>query len=273
MSQHRFSYLNSTISYHRFGSGKEVLVAFHGYNQTGAEYAYFEEVLGEYFTIIAIDFFWHGSSKWNEKFDFTDEHMKAVLDGIAKQEDLHAQRFSVCSFSMGARLARALVRNFAHRIDYFILLSPPTFSFNKFLNFTTNNPLGLAFFRYFVNTPGALQNWVERLHKWKILNRSVYVFTSKFVGKQERIEKVFKTWYAQRKLKTNFSKFAKTLNNHQIKVVLIVGKKDSITPPHKMVKYIRKLNNRRIFILQKKHELATPETKRVFARLFGDDNE
>jgi hypothetical protein len=35
-----------------------------------------------------------------------------------------------------------------------------------------------------------------------------------------------------------------------------------------MIKYISKLKNRRIFILQKKHELATPETKRVFEELF-----
>jgi pimeloyl-ACP methyl ester carboxylesterase len=271
--QNQFKYKNSIVSYHRIGTGSEVLVAFHGYGQTGEAYAYFEDVLGERFTIIAIDFFWHGSSEWHEPFDFTDLHMKELLDGIARQENLHAQRFSVLSFSMGARLARALVRNFAARIDYFILLSPPTFSFNRFLNFTTNNPIGLAAFKYFANTPGALLNWVERLHKIKILNRSVYVFTSKFVGKQERIQKVFKTWLAQRKLTTNFSKFAKLLDHHNIKVVLIVGKKDAITPPYQMIKYVRKLKNKRIFILQKKHELATPETKHIFTKLFSVGNE
>lgn len=268
MHKKLFLYKSSRISYHRFGNGKDVLVAFHGYNQTGNDYAYFKDVLGNKFTIIAIDFFWHGDSAWLEQEAFLDEDMQNIVNGIAKQEDLHAETFSVCSFSMGARLARALVRNFAHRIDYFIMLSPPTFSFNKFLNFTTNNPLGLNLFKYFVNTPGALQAWVERLYQWKILARSVYVFTSKFVGKQERIEKVFNTWYAQRKLKTNFKTFAQTLNNSNINVILIVGKNDSITPPHGMIKYISKLKNRQIFILQKKHELATPETKRVFEELF-----
>lgn len=267
-----FTYLNSIVSYHRFGKGKEVLVAFHGYNQTGAEYAYFEEVLGERFTIIAIDFFWHGSSIWVEPEDFSDEHMKRIVNGIAAQEGLNVKRFSVCSYSMGARLARALVRNFAARIDYFVLLSPPTFAFNRFLNFTTNNPFGLAVFRYFVQTPGALQKWVERLYRWKILNRSIFVFTSKFVGKPERIKKVYQTWYAQRKLRTDFKAFARLLNEHKINVVLIVGKKDSITPPQQMVKYIQKLKNRRIFILQKKHELATAETKRVFEKLFYESS-
>ncbi|MES2689982.1 MAG: alpha/beta hydrolase [Bacteroidota bacterium] len=269
MSQRLFTYKNSLVSYHRFGEGGQVLIAFHGYNQTGAEYAYFEETLGAYFTIIAIDFFWHGQSRWTEKDDFSDEHMKQIFTGIAQQEDLHAKRFSVCSFSMGARLARALVRNFAERIDHFILLSPPTFSFNSFLNFTTNNPFGLALFRYFVNTPGALQSWVEKLKKLKILNRSVYVFTSKFVGKPERVEKVFNTWYAQRKLQTNFKTFANTLDRHDIKVVLIVGENDAITPPQRMISYIKKLKHNKVFILRKKHELATPETRKVLEELFG----
>lgn len=270
MTQHIYQYKNSTISYYRFGSGKELMVTFHGYNQTGAEYAYFEEVLGKRFTVIAIDFFWHGASTWQEQHDFKDSDMKDIVSGIAHQERLTQYRFSVCSFSMGARLARALVRNFASRIDYFVLLSPPTFAFNTFLNFTTNNPLGLAVFRHFVKTPGSLQRWVERLKKWGILNRSVYIFTSKFVGKQERIEKVFKTWYAQRKLQTNFKTFAQLLNQHNIRVVLIVGEKDHITPPAKMINYIKKLSRHEVYILQKKHELATSETKAVFKQLFDE---
>jgi pimeloyl-ACP methyl ester carboxylesterase len=269
MSNRIFSYKNSVVSYHRFGRGERVLVAFHGYNQTGAEFAYFEDVLSNTFTIIAIDFFWHGSSRWEESHDFTDADMKHIVDGIADQEDLHAQYFSVCSYSMGARLARALVRNFADRIDHFIMLSPPTFSFNTFLNFTTNNPLGLATFRYFVDTPGALQRWVQRLHNWRILNRSVYIFTTKFVGRQDRIEKVFKTWHAQRKLKTNFGAFARLINKNNIRVVLIVGEGDAITPPKKMIRYVKRLKNGVVFTLKKKHELSTPETKAVFLNLFG----
>lgn len=269
MANRIFVYKNSVVSYHRFGQGDHVLVAFHGYNQTGAEFAYFEDALSHRFTIIAIDFFWHGLSRWEENHDFTDTDMKHIVDGIAKQENLHATHFSVCSYSMGARLARALVRNFAGRINHFIMLSPPTFSFNKFLNFTTNNPLGLATFRYFVYTPGALQRWVQRLHNWRILNRSIYIFTSKFVGRQDRIEKVFKTWHAQRKLKTNFNAFARLINENNIRVVLIVGESDAITPPKKMIRYVSRLKNGMVFTLQKKHELSTPETKAVLVKLFS----
>jgi pimeloyl-ACP methyl ester carboxylesterase len=268
-AQRIFLYKNSPVSYHRFGEGSGVLVAFHGYNQTAADFLFFEDVLAPYFTVIAIDFFWHGQSEWREEEDFTEYDMKMIVVGIQRQEKIEASRFSLCSFSMGARMARALVRSFPSRIDHFILLSPPTFSFNRFLDFTTNNVIGLWAFRYFVRNNEALMNWVKRLNKMGILNRSVFLFSSKFIGKPERLEKVFKTWFSQRKLKTNFRAFAGLLDEHRIKTILIVGKNDPITPPAGMIKYVRRLKNGHVFLIRKKHELATPETKQVLAELFG----
>ncbi len=269
MQQQLFLYKKSPISYYRFGKGKKVLVAFHGYNQTGNDFGYFEDVLEDYFTIIAIDFFWHGKSEWREEMDFTESDMKEIVLEIAKQEHLVARKFSVCSFSMGARMARALVRKFPDRIEYLILLSPPTFGFNRFLNFTTGNYFGLRIFRYFVNHHQVLLNWVKFLNRIKILNRSVYLFSSKFIGQPKRLEKVYKTWYSQRKLRTNFNMFFRLIEEHSINVILVVGNNDYITPPQKMIAYIRKLSNRQIFIVRKKHELATPETKQIFLNLFS----
>ncbi|MES2779597.1 MAG: alpha/beta hydrolase [Bacteroidota bacterium] len=266
-----FYYKNSPVSYHRYGNGTEILVAFHGYNQTSAEFLYFEDVLSEQFTVIAIDFFWHGQSEWCEPEDFTEYDMKMIVVGIQRQEHIETSRFSVCSFSMGARMARALVRSFPSRINYFILLSPPTFSFNRFLDFTTNNPLGLWTFRYFVRNNRALMGWVRRLNKARILNRSIFIFTSKFIGKPERLEKVFKTWFAQRKLRTNFSSFATMLNKHEIRTILIAGKDDAITPPKKMIAYIRKLKHGQVFLIPAKHELATMAVKAVLSNILSDN--
>lgn len=251
------------------GKGKRVMVAFHGYDQTGVAYTALCPALENTFTIIAIDFFWHGKSEWKEGEDFTETDMREIVLGIARQEHLFARKFTVCSFSMGARMARALVRTFPERINQLVLLSPPTFAFNRFLNFTTGTLFGLFVFRYFVHHNDALMRWVERLNKWKILTRSIYIFTSKFISRKERLQKVYKTWYSQRKLRTNFPHFAALVNRHGIEVILVAGKNDHITPPGKMIKYIRRLNHRRIFVVRKKHELATPETLRVLEKLFS----
>lgn len=269
MQQQLYQYRNSPVSYYRFGTGKHYLVAFHGYGQTGAEFAYFEEVLGKHFTMIAIDFFWHGQSQWLEETDFTETDMRDIVIGIARQEKIVARKFAICSFSMGARMARALVRTFPERIERIIFISPPTFIFNRFLNFTTGTWFGRSAFRYFVNNNEHLLWWVDFLHKYKILNRSVKIFSSKFIGNKARLENVYKTWYAQRRLRTNFNTFAKLVDTYGIEVVLIAGKNDHITPPHQMIRYIKKLKKRRLFVIPKKHELQTPETNNIFKKLFN----
>lgn len=264
-----FHYENSVVSYLRFGRGKQIMVAFHGYGQNAADYLYFEPVLAGRFTVIAIDFFFHGESEWREQRDFTREDMRDIVFGIAAQEKLSAPKFTVCSFSMGARMARALVQTFPQRIDRFILLSPPTFAFNRFLNFSTNTTLGLKLFRYFIQHHEVLLTWVKRLNQWKILNRAVYVFSAKFMVNSDRLQRVFDTWYAQRKLLTNFKHFARLLNQNQIEVILISGLNDAITPAGPMVRYVKRLHKHRIFLVEQKHQLQTEACLEVFEELFG----
>lgn len=268
MQQQLYQYRNSPVSYYRFGTGKHYLVAFHGYGQTGADYAYFEEELGTYFTVIAIDFFWHGKSEWREENDFTETDMRDIVIGIARNEKIVARKFTIMSFSMGARMARALVRTFPERIEQIIFISPPTKQFNHFLNFTVGTRFGLFMFNRFLEKNKRLEWWVNMLYRFRILNLSVKIFTSKFISKPERLQKVYNTWLSQRRLRTNYKTFAKLVDQHGIEVILIAGKNDTITPPHQTIRFIKKLKKRRLFIIPKKHELQTPETKIIFRKLF-----
>jgi pimeloyl-ACP methyl ester carboxylesterase len=268
MHQRLFIYKHSPVSYYRYGNGPEFMVAFHGYGQSGVDFAYFEEALGNKLTIIAIDFFWHGQSKWLEAQDFSELDMRSIVIGIAKQERIFARKFMICSFSMGARMARALVRTFPERITRVIFISPPTANFSRFLNFTVGTRLGLALFNYFLDHNQSLLWWVDSLYKCKILNRSVKIFTSKFIARQDRLRNVYQTWFAQRKLRTNFRTFARIVDAHGIEVVLIAGKNDHITPPKQNIRYVKKLKKRRVFITNQKHQLQSPQVLHILKKLF-----
>lgn len=263
-----FQYLNSRISYRRFGHGERVMVAFHGYGQSSADFLFFEPVWNEDYTVIAIDFFFHGESVWLEDRDFTREDMRNIVIGIAGLESLTPEKFSVCSFSMGARMARALIQTFPTHIDRYFMLSPPTFAFNYFLQFAVNTPVGLKLFRYFIRKNNSLLALVKLLRSMGILNRSVYVFSSKFMINRERLERVYRTWYAQRNLTTDFKQFAHLLNAHDIEVVLIAGQHDAITPAEQLAGYVRRLRHGQVFLIEQKHRLQTPECMEVF-RAFG----
>jgi len=267
--QRIYIYRNSPISYYRFGVGKEYLVAFHGYGQTGADYLYYESVLKEKFTVIAIDFFGHGKSQWMESEDFTEFDMRDIVVGIARQEKIFARKFSVCSFSMGARMARALVRTFPERIKRVVFIAPPTPAFHYFLNFTVRTKIGVWLFKLFIKRNNWLSNSVSFLHRIGILNRAIKIFTTKFISRRERLNNVFITWYAQRNLTTNFATFAKLVNQYQIEVVLVIGKFDFITPSASNVNYVKKkIRKHKIMELPQKHELQSVHIAQAANEIF-----
>ena len=269
LSQRIYLYKNTPVSYYRFGEGKEYLVAFHGYGQSGADYAYYEQVLKKAFTVIAIDFFGHGKSVWMEKEDFTELDMREIVIGIARKEQLFARKFSVCSFSMGARMARALVRTFPERIKRVIFIAPPTPAFHYFLNFTVRTTMGVWLFKLFIKRNNLLIQIVNLLHKVGILNRAIKVFTTKFINREDRLNHVFNTWYAQRNLTTNFTTFAKLVNKHQIEVILVIGKYDFITPSDSNVSYIkRKIKYHKVIELPQKHELQSVHIAQAADEIF-----
>ncbi|MFN5544322.1 MAG: alpha/beta fold hydrolase, partial [Bacteroidota bacterium] len=167
MKQQIYQYKNSPVSYYRYGCGKEVIIAFHGYNQTGADFAPIAEVLQHKYTFIAIDFFWHGKSEWQEPHDVTETDLRELVLAIIAQEQQLTKKITVCGFSMGARMARVLVQTIPESIERLILLSPPTIEFNQLVNFTTGTVLGLSVFKYVATNHSMLVVWLQRLHRWK----------------------------------------------------------------------------------------------------------
>ncbi len=271
LKQQIYQYKNSTVSYYRYGRGKEVIIAFHGYNQTGADFAPIAEVLQHKYTFIAIDFFWHGKSEWQEPHDVTETDLRELVLAIIAQEQLLMKKITVCGFSMGARMARVLVQTIPESIERLILLSPPTIEFNQLVNFTTGTLLGSLVFKYVATNHSMLVVWLQRLHRWKILNRSVYLYSSKNIGEKQRMTKVYKTWTAQRRLRTNLAQIARLANKHKIELILIAGKNDALVPPYKMIKYVRNLFQKyKVFLVRKKHELVTPETIHLLRKLLID---
>lgn len=264
-----FQYRSSPVSYHRFGEGKDLLLAFHGYDQTGAAFLCFEETLGKYFTVIAIDFFWHGRSEWNEEGDFTVQHLQALVSGILQQEELTQERFSVCAYSMGARMARSMASAFPGRVEHVLFLSPPSFVFNRFLDLATNSWLGLRLFRHFVRRNDHLLSVLNTLHWLRLLNRTVYLFSHRFVEQQVRMEKVYRSWYAQRKLQSGAQTFARLAAQYEMRITLIAGVQDAITPARTISRYVRSFPHHRVYLVKKGHELHSPETQRILSTLFG----
>src|ERR1035437_4038700 len=60
------SYQQSTFHFHQFGNGAKLLLCFHGYGEMAGSFLFLEKSLGKEYTMIAIDFPFHGKTNWQE---------------------------------------------------------------------------------------------------------------------------------------------------------------------------------------------------------------
>jgi hypothetical protein len=81
--QHRISYKNSIINYYHFGNGLKILLCFHGYGTSGYQFHLLEKELGTEYTMIAIDFPFHGSTVWKENKEFLMDDLLSILKAVS----------------------------------------------------------------------------------------------------------------------------------------------------------------------------------------------
>src|SRR5215212_4817838 len=96
------AYKKSIIHALIFGVGKKSLICFHGYGENGNSFESLEKKMGNEYTLVAIDFPFHGNTRWNEGFLMTPNDLlnilNAILQQIAKDQ---SSKFSVAAFSLG----------------------------------------------------------------------------------------------------------------------------------------------------------------------------
>ena len=107
------------LSYRRFGDGNKMLFCFHGYGEDALTFSFLEKNLGNEFTLIALDFPFHGLTEWNEEFLLRIDELIEIMNKISS-----VQSFSILGYSMGGRVALKLLQIIPDRIEKIILLAP-----------------------------------------------------------------------------------------------------------------------------------------------------
>ena len=169
MHQRQVTYKNSIINYYSYGSGNKALFCLHGYGENGSSFEIFERHLGLTYTIYAIDFPFHGETKWNEEQAFTAVDLLLIFYSITQKNS----SFSMLAYSMGGRSAMQLLQDVPEKIERSVLVAPDglhvnfwywlatqTYAGSKLFNVTMSNPkwffafliLTLSLTIYFLST-------------------------------------------------------------------------------------------------------------------------
>src|SRR5476651_1750728 len=118
MESQFITYKQSLIHFNRLGNGDEILFAFHGYGEDADSFNMLEALIGKDFTIIAIDFPFHGKTEWKEELLLTVDDLIIILYLISPSKN---QPITLFGFSMGGRVSLQLLQTIPDKIKKLIL--------------------------------------------------------------------------------------------------------------------------------------------------------
>ncbi len=227
-----FQYDESTIlSYESFGRGAKKLILFHGFGLDKKVFESWGTILGDKYTLVSVDVFYHGESMKPLGF-LSKEHWTQIFSAFLQEQEI--EKFSVFGFSLGARFAICSAIEFPDRCQHLILSAPDAIYKTPWFKAATSRGLRLIF-KYFMLNPRALDNLIRFSVKTRIVSRYMADFVEKELGVAENRRRVYISWnhfkplgYKKGELRTRFKKapFEKTL---------FLGYKDIVIPPDKIL--------------------------------------
>jgi pimeloyl-ACP methyl ester carboxylesterase len=251
-----------------FGNGPELLLAFHGFDNNADDFRLFEPLLGQQYTIVAVNLFYHGRSYAEgapDQLQFRREDLQALITQLLERFP-HA-RFSLLGFSLGGRICLELVSLFAGRVDRLILLAPDGLVISPWYVFVTRTIAGRWLFRRVLRRPQRflrLGGWLRTLG---LVGEKQYKFALSYFGSGPQRELVFKVWMIFRYLLPRKAALSAALKQHPVRTDLFFGRRDSIIRPSFGIIYQKKVDAQaNIHILETGHNLLKSDVaERVLA--------
>lgn len=246
-----FEFENSQLRFRRLGHGKSMLLAFHGFGQTGQVFTDLEKTLGERYTILAVDLFFHGESRYDASQLLTKSYWQKMLNAFLTSE--HVDRFSLLGFSMGGRFALATAECFSNRVDELFLIAPDGITRTIWYELATTTSAGRGLFRYVLAHLSVLNVIGHLLTRLGLLNRTVMRFAELSLSTSEQRDLVYNSWVEFRFIRPDLKRISQLLNQHPVAVHFFIGAFDRIIPGRYILPLTRGLSQYQLTVLRTGH--------------------
>lgn len=250
-----FQMAQSSVHCIRFGSGPQLLICFHGFDETAEKFRSLEPALGKRYSVVAVDLPFHGKTNWQAGTFFTPENLKMLINYILEQEMKH--RFSLMGYSLGGKIALAAVTQFASAIDEIILVAPDGVKSNAWYNVAVYPGWGQKLFKRFVKNPTFIFHTANILKWMGILSERFHKFLQFQTDTETKRQKVYDVWISIRELEPELTKVKLLLNQCAIKSYIFIGKYDRVITPRIGKLFAKGLKQCTYIVLDKGHNLIT----------------
>lgn len=238
------------------------LFLFHGFGLTKESFRPWIPILVKEYRIITIDLFYHGASlkpfKTLHKKEWIDI-FRGLLDHLA------IDAFSVGGFSLGGRFAIPIALELPGKCKELILIGPDAIYKTPWFLAATH-PAFRWLFKYFMDHDVALHQLISKAVKLRIISRYMADFVEKELHDKENRKRVYYSWNHFKPLGYSKRTLIANLKKSTLKKYLILGSKDIIIHPSKIMPIVEDCGFKVSILDKKHHQLMNEETARVIAK-------
>ena len=226
----------------QFGSGKTLLLAFHGFNRNPDDFEPFTKWIGDKYTILAFDLFFHGKSHLGmdaELLPLSLIELKEIIDEILKIYGTH--EFEVIAYSFGGRLALYCVERYGNRVKGIYLIAPDGLRFNPGFYFAVQTWAGRFILKHYANNVTPVLKFMKLLSSLKLYKPKVMDFYMNHLVVEQMRMKVYHCWMFHRTTVPDLKDLVHIIKSENIRLLLIFGKYDLIIPPELGHRFAKKV--------------------------------
>jgi pimeloyl-ACP methyl ester carboxylesterase len=242
---------NEKLHYLQSGTGKKVLLAFHGYGNNAAIFHPFDTYLNNEYTTLSFDLPHHGSSQWAENTPLTKRELVLLVEAV--KEKFGVDKVSLLGYSMGGRVCLTIISLLPESIGKAALIATDGLSINFYYYFLTRTLIGIKLLRHVMLNPSIylrVLNWLARL---KLVHAKRHKFAMQHIDSDQRRRFLIKVWYGMSRLIVPPAKIKAAITRHHIPVTIFMGEYDRILPPLLAQKFKKGTQTVQVRVLKKGH--------------------
>ncbi len=242
---------NFRLPYRVYGSGPELLIAFHGFGRSGQDFESLSKVVDARYTCIAFDFFYHGPSAMSVEEElppFSSAHLASMVEKLLWEHK--KVKVTLVGCSLGGKLVLGLMQRIPHRIEAAYLLAPDGFTRDRVRHFATNSPIGRFLAQAAVKDPGYVLKLISFSRTVGIIDLKLHDFLCKQLENKENRQRIWRIWNLLPGYSLNLGLIAHYVRSKGFPVVIVNGSQDTITPVNSQLKkFVSKLGKQGKLVL------------------------
>lgn len=217
---------------HQWGHGTNVVVALHGFRQTGQAFARLAAHLPADTVLYAPDLPYHGKTVFRAPF----YHPETLEDLIGQLLDrTGTQSLHLVGFSMGCHLAVGLALRTPWPFHQLTLMAPDT-PITKWGWVSFRSPLCLRVRLYrFFESGANYSGWMDALQRWRIIDSFTSVFLKRTLRTSDQRLQLFGSWRSRSFFPFSFKK----LRAVPLFLRVILGEQDPLIPTERLKKRLK----------------------------------